>query len=230
MKQLIYNLIILDESGSMHTISRQTINGCNETINTIRSAQEKYNHTQQHFVSIYAFQSGGNVPSRYLIKNLPIEKVRHITHKDYSPEGLTPLNDAVGATLADLKATVRQAENAIGSVTIITDGEENASERYTTEKVGLMIESLKEMGWNFNFIGANIDVAGTAREYNIDNAMEFQQDDAGTREMFELERSCRMSYYQRMNEVQEFCSAEPALCKEERRLMMKKASKNYFRK
>lgn len=93
-----------------------------------------------------------------------------------------------------------------------------------------MIESLKEMGWNFNFIGANIDVAGTAREYNIDNAMEFQQDDAGTREMFELERSCRMSYYQRMNEVQEFCSAEPALCEEERRLMMKKASKNYFRK
>lgn len=47
-----------------------------------------------------------------------------------------------------------------------------------------MIEALKEMGWNFNFIGANIDVVETAQRYCIDNALEFQQDDAGTEEMF----------------------------------------------
>ena len=72
MKTEIYNLIILDESGSMDCVKKQTISGCNETINTIRMAQEKYADTQLHYVSIFAFQSG-SVPSRYIIKNEPID-------------------------------------------------------------------------------------------------------------------------------------------------------------
>jgi len=228
MKQQIYNLIILDESGSMNCVTHQTINGCNETLNTIRSAQAKYAETQEHFVSIYAFQSEGSRSSRYLIKNLPVEKVKHITSDDYDPWGCTPLNDAVGSTLTDLKATVRRAENAIGSVTIITDGEENSSEKYTTEKVAGMIEALKEIGWNFNFIGANIDVVETAQRYCIDNTLEFQQDDAGTEEMFLRERNSRMRYYERMNEVQECCMAAPSMCNEDRQAMLRKASNHYF--
>lgn len=228
MKQQIYNLIILDESGSMDCVTRQTINGCNETLNTIRSAQEKYMDTQKHYVSIYAFQSSGNYPSRYLIKNVLIGDVQHITPKDYRPWGGTPLNDTVGSTLTDLKATVRQAENAIGSVTILTDGEENSSKRYTTEKVARMIEELKEIGWNFNFIGANIDVVKTAQRYCIDNTLEFQQDDAGTEEMFVRERNSRMRYYDRMNEVQECCMAAPSMCDEDRQEMLRKASDHYF--
>ena len=69
MKTEIYNLIILDESGSMSHVKRQTVSGCNETINTIRSAQEKFADTQTHYVSIYAFQANDKIPSRYLIKN-----------------------------------------------------------------------------------------------------------------------------------------------------------------
>lgn len=228
MKQQIYNLIILDESGSMDCVTRQTINGCNETLNTIRSAQAKYAETQDHFVSIYAFQSDGNRPSRYLIKNLPVGKVKHITLDDYDPWGSTPLNDAVGSTLSDLKATVRRAENAIGSVTIITDGEENSSEKYTIEKVARMIAELKEIGWNFNFIGANIDVVTTARRYCIENTLEFQQDDAGTEEMFACERNSRMRYYDRMNEVQKCCMAAPSMCDEDRQAMLRNASDHYF--
>ena len=60
----IYNLIILDESGSMSCVWEQTISGCNETINTIKAAQNKFAENQKHFVSIYAFQSAGNRPSR----------------------------------------------------------------------------------------------------------------------------------------------------------------------
>ena len=148
--------------------------------------------------------------------------------EDYRPWGGTPLNDAVGSTLTDLKATVRQAENAIGSVTILTDGEENSSKRYTTEKVARMIEELKEIGWNFNFIGANIDVVKTAQRYCIDNTLEFQQDDAGTEEMFVRERNSRMRYYDRMNEVQECCMAAPSMCDEDRQEMLRKASGHYF--
>ena len=76
MKTEIYNLIILDESGSMSHVKRQTVSGCNETINTIRSAQEKFADTQTHYVSIYAFQANDKIPSRYLIKNQPLQLCR----------------------------------------------------------------------------------------------------------------------------------------------------------
>ena len=77
----------------------------------------------------------------YLFKPAGEERETRTASDDYDPWGSTPLNDAVGSTLADLKAIVRRAENAIGSVTIITDGEENSSEKYTTEKVACMIEA-----------------------------------------------------------------------------------------
>ena len=194
MKAKIYNLIILDESGSMCGVTRQTIEGCNETINTILMAQGKNAETQEHFVSIYAFQACGSKPSRYLIKNVPAANTKHINADLYTPWGSTPLYDAVGSTLADLKAVTQGDETAIGSVTIITDGMENASTQYTLAKVAKMIEALKELGWNFNFIGANIDVKATAQSLNIDNSLEFAQDEEGTRAMFEKERRARMSW------------------------------------
>lgn len=229
MKQQIFNLIILDESGSMDCVRRQTISGCNETINTIKSAQKKFAETQEHFVSIFAFQSDGDRPSRYLIKNASIDKVKHITGKDYEPDGCTPLNDAVGSTLVDLKTATKQHEDAIGGVTIITDGMENSSTRYDTAQVAKMISALKELGWNFNFIGANIDVEATAKSYNIDNALEFAQDEAGTRAMFERESSSRMNYYARVEEVNACCFApSAAMSKEEIRRKRKEAASGYF--
>lgn len=215
MKQRIYNLIILDESGSMGSITQQTINGCNETLNTIQTAAEQFAATQEHFVSIYAFQGGSKVPSRYLLKNAPAGDLRHIGPADYQPWGNTPLNDAVGGTLADLKAVAAAEPGAIGSVTIITDGEENTSEHYTTEQVAKMIKALKKKGWNFNFIGANIDVVETSRRYHIDNCLAFEQDEAGTREMFERERKGKMGYLGRVHAARMACpemTQEDAIC------------------
>ncbi|MCC8117728.1 MAG: hypothetical protein LIP09_03145 [Bacteroidales bacterium] len=228
MKTEIYNLIILDESGSMSCVKRQTISGCNETLNTIRNAQKKFAETQDHYVSIYAFQSGGAQPSRYIIKNAPIDQVEDITKYQYAPDGCTPLYDAVGSTLSDLKVKTKNKEMAIGSVTIITDGMENSSEHYDRPQVARLISQLKEIGWSFNFIGANIDVQATASSLNIDNALEFRQDDEGTRSMFAREAESRMAYYERTNLAMEECAscAEP----EERYSRLKKAAKGYFDK
>lgn len=223
----IYNLIILDESGSMTGVRDQTIAGCNETINTIRAAQKTYAENQRHFVSIYAFQGSGSRPSRYLINDMPIDQVRHISVKDYKPCGCTPLNDAVGMTLYDLKHTCQNRPNAIGSVTIITDGGENASTHYTTPQVAQMIQQLKEMGWSFNFIGANINVEETARSYNIDNSLEFRQDDAGMREMFERERSSRMGYYDRVESINIEIKSRH-MSHKERAEHLKEAARGYF--
>ena len=232
MKTEIYNLIILDESGSMDCVKPQTISGCNETINTIRTAQEKYADTQDHYVSIYVFQENRKVPSRYLIKNQPIAEVANINGEQYKPWGCTPLYDAVGSTLADLKAITKDKEMAIGSVTIITDGLENASKHYTRVKVAKMIDALKEIGWSFNFIGANIDVRATAASLNIDNALEFQQDEDGTKAMFACERSCRMAYYDRASAAMADYAPGAVKSKASRDLLLtrlKKAAGDYFK-
>lgn len=230
MKSEIYNLIILDESGSMRRVKNQTISGCNETINTIRQAQKKFDETQQHFVSIFAFQSDGSQPSRYIIKNAPIETVEDITNTQYEPYGCTPLYDAVGSTLTDLKAVTKDNDLAIGSVTIITDGMENSSHQYDRAKVAMMIEALKELGWSFNFIGANIDVQATASSLNIDNALEFQQDEAGTKAMFEKESRSRMGWMERTHSVLKNAPSRPR-SEEELNAMreyLREASDNYF--
>jgi len=229
MKTKIFNLIILDESGSMSSVCRQTISGCNETINTIKVAQEKNEASQEHYVSIFAFQSSGNRPSRYILKNQKAATVEHITEEDYKPCGGTPLYDSVGGTLADLKAVLACEEQAFGSVTIITDGYENSSRYYTQEHVMKMIEELKECGWNFNFIGANIDVKKVATGIGIENAMCFEQTSSGTTAMFEKENRCRREYYERVRRSMD--SAEAAeLSKRKKEQLMREAGRGFFEK
>ena len=227
MKTQIYNLIILDESGSMDYVKDQTVSGCNETINTITEAQRQHSDTLDNFVSIYAFQGNGSRPSRYIIKNDPAGNVKHITGKDYKPYGTTPLYDAIGTTLIELKELVKKQELAIGSVTIITDGAENASQEFTRKQVAMMIEELRKLGWNFNFIGANIDVERAARDLNIDNSMEFKQDDEGTRMMFAQENKSRKKFLGRLHQITTSFN-ENARSEEERNAMMADASQGYF--
>ena len=116
-----YNLIILDESGSMNGVREQTVSGCNETLNGIRSAAKENTEIKQ-YVSIYCFDSSH---PRYLFKNAPIEEVRDLTYEDYCPNACTPLYDAVGYTVTELKKALESTPDT-GKVTIITDGMENA--------------------------------------------------------------------------------------------------------
>jgi|GEM_PF-1169011 len=221
MKTTIFNLIILDESGSMSGVTAQTISGCNETINTIKAAQKENADSQEHFISIYAFQGSGSYPSRYLIKNQPAEEAQHITSNDYQPFGSTPLYDAVGATLSDLKAKAKKCEDAVGSITIITDGYENASREYSGSQVVKMIDELKELGWNFNFIGADIDVHATAMRFHIDNAMQFDKNEESMDSMFERERCGRRRWFEKMKRSE-------GLSKEEILVQRCEASADFF--
>lgn len=184
VKVKVYHLIVLDESGSMTCVTRQTISGCNETIQTIRTMQEANMDTQQHIVSIYLFDSSN---SRYIVKNQTISEVKEITEKDYSPNACTPLFDALGFTLTDMKELMQQ-ENVLGYVTIITDGEENDSHKYTIADVRHLIDELKKLNVIFSFIGANIDAAEYAENLHINNSMQFMQDDEGMRQMWQQER------------------------------------------
>lgn len=184
-----YNLIILDESGSMTTVVDATISGCNETLISIRNIQKEHPEVHQ-FVSIFCFDSAH---SRYIFHDTPIEEVRDMTWQDYKPNACTPLYDAIGYTVIQLFQKISpQMETA--NVTIITDGYENASRKWKLADVQELIATLKEMGWVFSFIGANIDVESMANSLGIDSYMEFEQTDRGMSDMFERERTSRRAY------------------------------------
>lgn len=226
MKTTVFNLIILDESGSMTSMTHQTISGCNETLNTIRYSAEQNSDSIRSLVSIYAFQDGGPIKSRYLVKNMNPKKVENITENDYRPWGNTPLLDAVGSTLTELKAIAATHEDSTGIVTIMTDGYENSSIRYTWQQVASLISQLKEIGWTINLIGANVDVEKMAQSMNIskENALAYQQTEEGTRAMWNKFNDSVESRFREEAEISASC-AEP----ESRIESRKKSSKGFFK-
>lgn len=218
----MYNLIILDESGSMRPVRKQTISGCNETLNSIREIANKHPEISQ-FISIYCFDSER---SRYLIKNKRAEEVSDLTKNDYSPNACTPLYDAIGKTVTELKEFIGNTDSTV-SVTIITDGEENSSKKWTQQEIVRLIDGLKEEGWNFAFIGANIDVKETAQGLNIDNFLEWEQTEQGTSDMFERESESREAYNERTGFMSE-CDFYKKANEWERRNLLKAQNRNYF--
>lgn len=221
----VFNLIILDESGSMDCVWAQTISNCNETLQTIFSAQKEFYATQDHFISIYTFQDAGPLKSRYLLRNRPIAEARMLTAKDYRPNGCTPLYDAVGETLTDLEAVAETHDDAVASVTIITDGEENSSRRYSGSDVAKIISRLKEKGWNFNIIGANIDVESLAKDLHIDNTLKWEQTQEGTSSMGKKLNESQRSYYRAMAEEEQM-----PMSMEEKISRRKMRNKHFFDK
>lgn len=225
MKTTVFNLIILDESGSMSGLTNQTISGCNETINVAKHHAEKNTDVIHSIVSIYAFQDGGPVSSRYILKNEPADKVRHITTEDYRPWGSTPLLDAVGSTLTELKTVSATHEDATGIITIITDGMENSSTSYTWKDVARLIGQFKEMGWTVNLIGANIDVEEMGNRMNIDNRMAFKASQEGTKAMWDDFAEVHS------NAMASFARESRTVGSKEERIMQRKIrSKKFFSK
>lgn len=218
-----HNLIILDESGSMHPFVYDTILGCNQTLATIHSTQHTDPHTRQ-FVSIYCFSTNLN-DSRYIIENAPVDTVKNISPTHYRPGGLTALNDAIGYTCERLYRSIKDDKNATAVVTIITDGGENSSTDYSLERVKALIERLKELGWVFSFIGANIDAEATSRSYSIDSSFQFEQTTEGFQEMWEAERNSRYRHQERLCRIRKADYDS----EEERRHAMAMLNEGYFR-
>lgn len=191
MKTRIFNLIILDESGSMFRVMNQAIDGVNETIQSIRAAQ-KTNDNQEHFVTIVTFNDEVNT-----IHNIvPVDNVSDLTENDYRPNGCTALYDAIGTSLTELMKNVSEADRVL--VTIVTDGMENSSKEYDGHTIKSMIEQLKKKSWIFTYIGANHNVEEVAESISITNNMVFEATESGTSRMFRKELLCRQDLYSRM--------------------------------
>lgn len=133
----VYNVIILDKSGSMSSIAKQAIDGVNETIASIKRGQELHPE-QDNQLTLVAFCG---CELRKIYEQTPIGEVRPITTRDYRPCCMTPLYDAIGNTITAVHRMMEHDRNAIASVTIITDGYENASKEYTHTAIRSLIEA-----------------------------------------------------------------------------------------
>ena len=134
----IVNLIILDESGSMQSIKEYVIRGFNETIQTIRGAAEKEPALEQ-WINFYSFNSGG---IREQIPLSPVQALQELNDETYKPDSGTPLYDAVGYACNKLRKEIQEMEDVTVLVTILTDGEENASREYDHAAIAALIGEL----------------------------------------------------------------------------------------
>lgn len=178
MKEKMTELVfILDRSGSMYSLTADTIGGFNSLIEKQRGEEGEC------VVSTVLFNSKCKV----LHDRVPLEKIPLMTGADYRTSGNTALIDAIGGAIRHIGNVHKYArkedvpQNTL--FVIITDGMENASHIYTSDNVKKMIERQKEKyGWEFLFIGANIDAVETAKSFGIsrDRATNYISDAKGT--------------------------------------------------
>ena len=194
MKTRIFNLIILDASGSMYAIKQAAINSFNETIQTIRSAQEKHPE-QEHFVTLVAFNSD---EIKTIYDCAEVSGLKELTDSEYEPNCATPLYDAMGTSISKLKKKVAEDDHVL--VTIITDGEENSSEEYSGKAIKSLVDNMKSRGWVFTYMGANQDVEKVAATISITNVMNFEATSQGTKNMMKSENVRRCCMYDRISD------------------------------
>ena len=180
MTELVF---ILDRSGSMAGLEKDTIGGFNSMLDKQR------NEVGEAVVSTVLFDNENEV----IHDRVPVEKVPKLTEKEYYVRGCTALLDAVGGAInhiGNVHKYARKEDVPERTLFIITtDGMENASRRYNYEKVRKMIERQKEKyGWEFLFLGANIDAAAEAGKFGIDESMSanYHCDSVGTALNFEV--------------------------------------------
>lgn len=218
MNSKIYNVVILDKSGSMTSIRKQAVDSVNETFGCIRSMRKK-NAEQEQFVTLVAFCG---CEQKVIYENTPIKKVNDITLADYEPCCMTPLYDAIGNVCTRLHTTVKDDESASVAVTIITDGYENASREFSAKAIKALIEAYKQEGWMFAYIGADHDVESVAFNLSIDNTMAWSKTEEGTVEMTQKVNESRMKWADNVH----YCMAPTP---EERAEMKRRISKNFFK-
>ena len=182
-KNLTEIVFILDRSGSMNGLERDTIGGFNSMIEQQKKAEG------EALISTVLFDNVSEV----LHDRVNVRDIRPMTDRDYTVRGCTALLDAIGGAIHHIGNVHKYArpedvpEHTMFVIT--TDGMENASRRYNSEKVKQMIERQKaKYGWEFLFLGANIDAVETASQFGIgaDRAVNYQCDSEGTALNYEV--------------------------------------------
>ena len=182
-KNLTEIVFILDRSGSMHGLEADTIGGFNSMI------EKQKKETGEALVSTILFDNAAEV----IHDRVSLKDIRELTSRDYCVKVCTALLDAVGGAIhhiGNIHKYARPEDVPEHTLFIITtDGMENASRRYSSMEVKKMITRQKEKyGWEFLFLGANIDAVETAAGFGIgaDRAVNYRADSQGTQLNYEV--------------------------------------------
>ena len=182
-KNLTEIVFILDRSGSMSGLEEDTIGGFNSMIE-----QQKQGEGEA-LISTVLFDNVSEV----IHDRVPVKSVALLTREDYSVRGCTALLDAIGGAIhhiGNIHKYAREEDVPEHTLFVITtDGMENASRRYDSETVKKMIERQKaKYGWEFLFLGANINAVETASRFGIgaDRAVNYHSDHQGTQLNYEV--------------------------------------------
>lgn len=199
MKHLVHNLIILDESGSMESIKKPTIQSFNEIIQTAKAMEAQFPE-QEHRVSFITFNGAGR---KVHLWSQPVAEATLIDENKYQPDASTPLYDAMGFAVSKLHTELSDVKEYNVLVTIFTDGEENASVEWKRTDIKKLVEKLQQKGWTFTYIGTDHDVQTAATHISITNTISFSKDEAGLREVMLEERNARQRFNQKIRDKED---------------------------
>ena len=176
-KNLIELVFILDRSGSMKGLEADTIGGFNSLI------EKQKKEAGEVLVSTVLFDHTQEI----LHDRVNLSDIQPLTEKDYTVRGSTALLDAVGGAIhhiGNIHKYAREEDRPLKTLFVITtDGVENASRHYSYGQIRQMVERQKERyGWEFLFLGANIDAVAEAQRFGIGDkcAVQFENDSVGT--------------------------------------------------
>jgi len=221
-KTKVYNVIIMDRSGSMWEIQKPAIMGFNEVLGGVKAAQTKYADTQEQFITLVLFDSA-SIDEVYW--NADPTKAYILTEETYVPGACTPLYDAMGRTLTKLEKELKGDMNHSVIVTVITDGYENDSHEYNLAAVKALVEHLKDEGWSFAYMGTDHDVHGVSVSLSITNVVKFKKTEQDTIATFRKERRARDRWYEEENTFNLDC---PGACYEDKIRAKKERAARFY--
>ena len=174
-KTKVYDLIVLDMSGSMDTIRHAVVDGFNTLLDGLKMANAKYSGTQEHYLTLCVFNSMVN---GFVYYNAPIDSVQPLSKDMYVPMS---------------KYSVL--------VTIISDGLENASRFYTKSLISSLVGMQTANGWSFSYFGSGEEMLRAAEAISIDSVHYFEFSDTGMNNVMKLDESSRITVYRAIDSI-----------------------------
>lgn len=191
-----FNIFILDSSSSMSAVQDVTRSGLNEQIATIQSLAKE--GALEQVVALYVFAD----KSEEKLFKVPADQIKPFGEGDYVPLGNTALNDCIGRAVNRVRADLGDRKDTAVVLTILTDGDENASKEFTTAQIKALLTEVQEKDkWTVTYIGANQNLAATRANYNLSpsNMVSYTSNAAGTTAVFNKLREARSSNTAKLN-------------------------------
>ena len=208
--QNVYNLVIMDKSGSMGSICDAAIEGFNDVLSGVRKLAKDYADTKSQRISLVLFDTAS--------------MDEFLNHDTYRPCACTPLYDAMGRYLTKLEKEIGD-EDASVMVTVITDGYENSSSDFSLKDIKDLVNRLKEKGWSFAYMGTDHDVDSVTVDLSITNVIKFEKNMEDTKKAFERERRAKEQW---LENERYFDLANPCCSYEDKLSFRKRSSMHYY--